>query len=299
MKQTIHSLIVGPGAIGSLLCAHIQAHSTVWVHPHKPAMSLANEVLSKESVPLNWQLLDNPQQPIDLIWVCSKANHSEQTTSKLLTLHNNAQAILLHNGLGPQQALNKKFPGRIIYGMTTNAAFKASNGLFQQTAFGQTFLGYPHQVAPQSAAWLETITSWPGNLSFYKEANIESALWKKLAINAIVNPLTAFYQVKNGELLKSQYQSTIDKMCKEIEQVALKERQSLPTPLINTVNEVIELTAQNYSSMNRDFHYKRPTELEFILGFLLNRAQKHAIEIPTIEYWYQKIDALQMQCSED
>ena len=87
-------------------------------------------------------------------------------------------------------------------------------------------------------------------------------------------------------------------MCSEIKLISLAEHIALPSPLADTVFNVIELTAQNYSSMNRDIAFGRITEIDYILGFLLNRAQQHTIPTPMLTYWFQQIEALQQKCSE-
>lgn len=289
MSEKIHSLIVGPGAVGHLLCAHIQQYSQVWVYPHKPTLNLTKHVHTTRLITLKWQILASNQQSIDLIWICSKAEHSLAVAHELLTQHKQASVVLLHNGMGPQQQLAIQFPGRVIFAMTTNAVFKQKDGLFHQTAFGVTPLGYPNSATPYKRNWVNIIADWQGNMGFQADRKIENALWKKLAMNAVINPLTAFYNIKNGALLEPDYEPTIALLCNEIEQVACAECVELPYPLTDTIYDVIKLTADNYSSMQQDVFYRRKTEVEFILGFLLTCAQKHQISTPNLQQWHQAI----------
>lgn len=289
MNQKIHSLIVGPGAIGSLLCAHIQQYSQVWVHPHKPSLTLPCQAYTDGVVDLSWQVLKSKQQSIDIIWLCSKAEHSIPSATKLLNQHPQASVILLHNGMGPQQVLAQQFPDRVIFAMTTNAAFKHDDDLFHQKAFGVTPLGYPSTTHPSSQKWIDIISKWPGNMGFIKDHQILTSLWTKLAMNAVVNPLTAFYQVKNGALNSSEYDVTIKLLCQEIESIAKAEDIKLPSPLTDTIYGVIQLTADNYSSMQQDIFFKRKTEIDFILGFLISRAEQHQLDVPTLQHWYLAI----------
>ena len=289
MSQIPQSLIVGPGAIGSLLCAHIQNYTQVWVYRHKPTLVLPKEAYTTGLTPLNWHLLENDQQSIDLIWVCCKADHSLSTTTHLLSRFKHSTAVLLHNGMGPQHPLAAKFPGRVIFAMTTNGVFKEGDQLFHQKAFGVTNLGYPDLSLANDHDWVSTIASWPGNMDFQADNQITSSLWRKLAMNAVINPLTAFYQIKNGELAKPSYKKTIEALCVEIAQIAHAEAISLPRSLTQTVYDVIKLTADNYSSMQQDVQQHRKTEIDFILGFMLECAQKHQINAPNLQHWYQAI----------
>lgn len=56
--------------------------------------------------------------------------------------------------------------------------------------------------------------------------------------------------------------------------------------------QVINNTAENYSSMNRDIHFQRITENDYICGYLLDKAKHHAIKVPMITQLYQEIDKL-------
>ncbi|MGY0641505.1 MAG: ketopantoate reductase family protein, partial [Paraglaciecola chathamensis] len=47
------------------------------------------------------------------------------------------------------------------------------------------------------------------------QQNIEQALCHKLPINAAINPLTAIYKVKNGQLIEAKYQAMIKDICAE------------------------------------------------------------------------------------
>jgi 2-dehydropantoate 2-reductase len=289
MTKKPQSLIVGPGAIGNLVCAHIQKHSQVWVHRHKPNLELPNLAVTSEQSSLHWQLLEDDTQAIDLIWVCCKANHSLSNSQELLTRYPDAIAILLHNGMGPQQALAKQFPGRVIFAATTNAVFKDSDALFHQKAFGTTLIGYPSDQESVTEDWATTIAAWPGNMNFQVESNIEISLWKKLAINAVINPLTAYYGIKNGDLLEARYQESIASLCLEVTETARSEQVELPSPLIRTIYDVIKLTAENYSSMQQDVEKKQTTEVKYILGFLLECALKHQLKTPLLNQWYETI----------
>lgn len=50
--------------------------------------------------------------------------------------------------------------------------------------------------------------------------------------------------------------------------------------LLLYVNQVIESTADNISSMLQDIRAQRHTEIDYITGFLLNRARAHGLSVP-------------------
>ena len=127
----------------------------------------------------------------------------------------------------------------------------------------------------------------------YWSHDIVEKCWLKLAINAAINPITAIQQIKNGQLQDEQYISIIDKILVEVTAIAEAEKIALTLPFLQkTVSEVIHATSKNFSSMNRDVFYKRPTEIDYINGYLINKAKSHRINVPTLEGLYHKIKAL-------
>jgi len=123
--------------------------------------------------------------------------------------------------------------------------------------------------------------------------DIETALWQKLAVNCAINPLTALNNIPNGGLLAAHYVETITAVCEEVCAVARVCKIELE---VNTITEqvfnVIERTAENFSSMHQDVINKRTTEIEGINGYIVNQAKKKGIDVPTNTLLYKAIKAL-------
>ncbi|MBD4608075.1 2-dehydropantoate 2-reductase, partial [Xanthomonas citri pv. citri] len=67
------------------------------------------------------------------------------------------------------------------------------------------------------------------------------------------------------------------------EVAAVMEREGIHTSAENLlfyVEQVIESTAENISSMLQDIRAQRHTEIDYITGFLLNRARAHGVAVP-------------------
>jgi 2-dehydropantoate 2-reductase len=103
----------------------------------------------------------------------------------------------------------------------------------------------------------------------HASANLSTTLWKKLAVNAAINPLTAILRVRNGELLdRKELEPVIGMAMEEVWRVAARLRISVPTPpeLHDEVRRVCRVTAANQSSMLRDVLAGRRTEIDAING---------------------------------
>ena len=121
-------------------------------------------------------------------------------------------------------------------------------------------------------------------------------LWQKLAINIVINPLTAINNCHNGNLANEQYRPSILRLIDEVVTVASAEQIPLDkAELIKRVYQVIALTASNYSSMHQDIHHGRQTEIEAITGYLLRRAESHGIATPENLAIYHQLKAMEFQ----
>ena len=63
--------------------------------------------------------------------------------------------------------------------------------------------------------------------------------------------------------------------------------------LINNVLNVINATANNYSSMHQDIAFMRKTEIEYINGYVLKMATKLKIKTPTNHFLVEQIRRLE------
>ena len=112
---------------------------------------------------------------------------------------------------------------------------------------------------------------------------------EKLAINAVVNPLTALLDLPNGALL---YNTALPKVQRpllaeislllrslpELEAVPNVRMRFSPERLETLVVSVAGKTAQNSSSMREDVRKGRATEVEYINGYVVKRGEEMGIK---------------------
>lgn len=199
--------------------------------------------------------------------------------------------VLMHNGMGVAEQLEKMFPmNAILIGTTANGALKTNvNGQItsKHTGKGQTWIGAFNNKAKR-------YSDVPAQLYALEECqwsnNIREKLWLKLIINCAINPLTAVLQCKNGELAAEKNYALVKSLIAEIAIISQKAR--LPwseEQLQQYVDDVFTRTAANYSSMHQDIAHQRPTEIEFITGYMLRVATNYQVDAPENKKLYDAI----------
>ncbi|EPT01502.1 hypothetical protein FOMPIDRAFT_1161343 [Fomitopsis schrenkii] len=140
--------------------------------------------------------------------------------------------------------------------------------------------------------------------------DVQLAMQRKLAVNCIINPITALLGCRNGDIFKSpagthlaqtlsyevsnvfrsQWRTEADEDSYEDERTeAEAEEYMLETPfparltqrqLLDECMRVAELTRQNTSSMLVDIRRGRPTEINYLNGYILKLAKKYLVYTP-------------------
>ena len=106
--------------------------------------------------------------------------------------------------------------------------------------------------------------------------DIYPALYTKLAINCVINPLTAILNVPNGDLSASHLHDDMHAIIHEVVEAARMVHVELtPSDLFATVLKVIHDTRDNFSSMQQDIAHGRKTEIEHINGYISCKQEQY------------------------
>ncbi|MEG0259853.1 MAG: 2-dehydropantoate 2-reductase [Lysinibacillus sp.] len=121
--------------------------------------------------------------------------------------------------------------------------------------------------------------------------NAERMLLEKAMLNTLINPLTAILQVKNGELIKRRNAyNLLQQIYSELMAAFPAYRELLP---FNHVVALCEKTAANTSSMLVDRQRGRKSEIDTIVGAILERAERNAHTLPTLRTIYHQVLAIE------
>ncbi|KOY03513.1 MULTISPECIES: putative 2-dehydropantoate 2-reductase [Pseudomonas] len=227
-------------------------------------------------------------EPINRLLVACKAYDAVQAVARLAPrLAPGAELILLQNGLGSQDAVAAQVPqARCISASSTEGAFRDGDWRVVFAGHGYTWLGDAgHPVAP---IWLEDLTA--AGIPHEWTTDILTRLWRKLALNCAINPLTVLHDCRNGGL--QQHHCEVATLCAELTE--LLERCGQPAAaehLQQEVERVIQATAANYSSMYQDVANQRRTEISYLLGHVCRVAARHQLNLPHLNQLEARLTA--------
>jgi 2-dehydropantoate 2-reductase len=219
-------------------------------------------------------------EPIQRLLVACKAYDAESAVAHLAPrLAPGAELILLQNGLGSQDAVAAQAPqARCIYASSTEGAFRDGDWRVVFAGHGFTWLGdASHPVAP---IWLEDLEA--AGIPHQWSTEILTKLWRKLALNCAINPLTVLHDCRNGGL--QTHHCEVATLCGELSE--LLERCGQPAAAENLqaeVERVIQATAANFSSMYQDVASQRRTEISYLLGYACKVAVRHQLNLPHLK----------------
>jgi 2-dehydropantoate 2-reductase len=149
---------------------------------------------------------------------------------------------------------------------------------------------------PAKAAASQAVTMLAtSGLVIHPETDILRRLWHKLIINAGINPYTAILDCPNGKILDYPlYQSTIEQLCMELSQLmdAAVQIRETPDALRQRIEQVARNTAGNTSSMRADVLRGRPTEIDFINGYLAKLGKGLGIDTPVNQMLTERVQQL-------
>lgn len=301
-------VIVGQGAIGLLLYSHLYRyyqHSTNLPITQVSLCASSSKFTQFKQVKFtdnhqgnaHYQLhhaTDADLANTDVLIMCVKSYQVKQALeSKLPLLSKNCAIVLCHNGMGSQEALQEKISQPLLTLLLTHGAKKLSADHIVHTGNGTLTLGMLCGKLDKQRQ--KALTDLLNNAipSCHWHENILEVQWLKLAINCVINPITAIHNIDNGLVFSGEYQAEIEQLISEV--IAVAHTQGIvfnETKLYLAIKEVATKTAKNCSSMRSDVLANRMTEIDFINGYVIRLAKLHSIETPVNLKMYQAIKAL-------
>jgi len=247
------------------------------------------------------------QHIIDNLIVATKTTKTIPAVSAIKhRLTSDSTILFTQNGMGTVEELTKA----LFEDPSTRPNYLAcvtSHGVYSQGPFRSVHAGrasvtigrVAHSKAPQYL--IDKIVQAP--VLSAREVTPSELLrlqFEKLVVNAMINPLTAVFNCRNGELFnRTAIVRIMRLLLRETCQVllSLPELRDDPTTpsrfstqnLETVVLDVAEKTAMNTSSMLQDVRAGRETEIDYINGYIVKRGREAGIDCRNNEKLVQMV----------
>ena len=298
--------IFGTGAIGSLLTYKLakSGHSP-FIYSRGESLSTLQErgiiVHSMDSfdvlTPLEYSILES-QQILDVAIICCKQNSvSELAIIAEKHLASDGFILAIQNGLGHLDRIASIVgKGRTFGACITHGSNRIGPVEIRLGGEGRIVLGPfdEEKLAIRSGLYDKVIEILDvANLLPVPVSDISPSIWEKLLLNLAINPISAICGVRNGSLLTSPLNQLAIAVMMEGAMVAEFEGIDIDFEnLENSLNEVLTSTADNRCSMLQDVMQGVPTEVDWICGAIVERAELHGIPVPRTQTLWDLVRGL-------
>lgn len=274
--------IIGFGAIGCLLSSQIPSLVKIYALPSNPKLNNVHFQLDTGSQSNQFSFPVWQDEFLDVVIICCKATQSLSALDLWQhAISKQSQIVLFQNGMGQHELVSTRFPNNAIFAAsTTEGAFKKNPHHIIHAGQGITQWGlYSGPIVLSNQALKLDISQFKG--LHQSSDNISSVLLAKLALNAVINPLTVKYNCLNGELINNPtIKIELKKLCSETEDFYKAMQWHLDFNITERVIVVAESTASNISSMLQDVRAQRETEIDYINGYLLSKSELINYQLP-------------------
>ncbi len=245
----------------------------------------------------------------DLILVCVKS-HASASAAEDMARHARPDALIvsLQNGIGNADVLRAALPRHaILGGMVPFNVVQMDQGRLHRGTFGDLAI----EASPQLAPWLALFAK--AHLPLQENNDFVSLQWGKLLLN-LNNAVNALA----GMPLKAEFSQRSYRLCLALlMQEALTIMQQagirpskiaaappkllpfilrLPAPLFKLVAaSMLKIDPEARSSMWEDLQARRPTEIDYLNGAVVQLAQQHGLAAPANQHIVRLMKAAEQQ----
>lgn len=287
MAETVG--IFGAGALGSLLASRLcQAAHHVHVLARSPTRA---EMLRRAHPALHLETRAEDLAAATLVFLCVKSYDTEDAARALAGAGVGSAIASLQNGWDHMETLRLALPkSPLLAGATSLGAHFDDHGMLHTSTDGSTWF----------APWGETDVRWAEYAAMLLESaglqaeatrDAPGILWRKLMLNAAVNPVSALHGLRNGEILKSKDAlRSAEAAASEAARVGV--RLGYLDAGVDPVARLLEIlhnTAENRSSMAEDMARGRRTEVDAIVGAVVRAARGVHEPVPELTRLWDEI----------
>lgn len=274
-------IILGAGAIGSLYGAKLSRLNDVTLIGRKGHVDAINRSglkitgIENNTYKIKAGTKISEIRENTLVLLATKVTNSEEAVKSIKNLVKKDTIILcLQNGLYSENAAKKTLKNKcvVLRAVTNFGAAFLNPGVIRYNSRSYTAI----EKSAKSKAIAENFRKC--GLNAYASKDIKYDMWKKLALNCVLNPLTAILKVRNNGISDERLNSLKRLIIDECANVAKKDGISLDLDVAQLNNAF--KNSLNISSMQQDLIKGKKTEIDYLNGGVAELGKKYGIKCP-------------------
>ncbi|GKT09931.1 ketopantoate reductase family protein [Desulforhabdus sp. TSK] len=302
----MHILILGAGAMGSLLGARLsrtEASVTLFSTNREHIQAIQAHglsILELDGSEQHYHLAacDHPhkiQEEVDLVIVLVKSYATEEAVGSILgSCHTGTLFLTLQNGIGNWEHIAGVVGTEsVLLGTTAQGVTRLGPGKIRHGGNGATFIGEPREPASHRVQCIVDVFRNAG-LEAHPSDTMQQLIWEKLMINVGINAITALAGIRNGKIVEVEEARELSRAAvEEAVTVAQARGFKMPGNMVERMIKVAQATAVNRSSMGQDVDRKKRTEIDAINGAVVHFARQDQVPVPVNKTLTQLIKILE------
>ena len=211
--------------------------------------------------------------PGTLLLVAVKAHALEAAAADLRArLADDTVVAVLANSLEPDRLLGEALGRPVIRVIAQfGVSFEAPGHI---SSWGGRILMGPGAVEDRVADCLATC-----GLPVERDADLVRLSWEKLAMNCVANPLTALTGRRNREIVTEAFRDLRHALVAEVAALAAARGVVVAPDLAERIDTALS-RSRNITSMLQDLRRGRPTEIDFLNGYVDRVSTGQGLEAP-------------------
>ncbi|OZI12377.1 2-dehydropantoate 2-reductase [Bacillaceae bacterium SAS-127] len=289
--------IIGGGAMGLLFATQMtEIDSTiVFTKTVEQASALSEQGITRienEQKVIHCIQADVTEQighyQFDLLFIAVKQYQLPSIFPYLQQVSEDVPLVFLQNGMGHLQDLDRLTHKHVFVATVEHGVLRTDLATIEVRGRNRTnisaYCGEEQKLSP-------FLNLFEATFPFVWRENPRTMLLEKLSANVVINPLTAVLKVTNGELMtNSPFLKLAETIFAEFSAVF---PESVQEAMWTKVKQICLKTANNRSSMLSDVEKGQQTEVEAIVGYVLNEAKKREVDVPLLQTLYLMIKGLE------
>jgi len=303
----MHILILGAGALGSLLGARLSQADRVRISllttDRQHVLAIRQDGLTVEELDGSTRCYRLPafdaphtlEEAPDLVLVSVKTHSIEGAVSSVVDRCHAATLFLtLQNGIGNWERIARLVgEGSVLVGTTAQGATLLAPGRIRHGGNGPTYLGEPD--GPPSPRVLAVVEKFrQAGLTAESREGMAQLIWEKLHVNVGINAITALTGIRNGFIAAMP---VARELCRAaVEEAMLVARAKgfvMPEDMVERVLAIAQATAVNRSSMGQDVDHRKRTEIDAINGAIVALGEQLHLPTPVNQTLVQLVKILE------